>query len=110
MRSSGLHAVFKKAVVALACAGALATAGALLGDDFEDPINPHSVVGDSVVAFGGTQVVPTDVGGALIDAKETIEPQMSVLLLTGTVNVSPGMTVEVQTSPTFDSWVSGGTS
>jgi len=108
MYGSKFRSVFRKTVVVLACAAALAVGGALLADDYEDPINPHSP-GDPIVAFGGVEVHPTDVGGALIDAKETIEPQMSVLLMTGTVNASPGMTVEVQTSPVFDNWVSGGT-
>ena len=108
MLSLRLRSAFGRAVVALACAAALAAGGALLADDFEDPINPLSI-GPPVAAFGDVEVDPTDVGGALIDAWETVEPQMSVLLMTGTVNASPGMTVEVQTTPVFDTWVSGGT-
>jgi mevalonate pyrophosphate decarboxylase len=100
-----LHSVFGKAVLALACLAALALGGALLADDAEEPIYPHSI-GGALSVFGGLEVQPRDVGGSLIDAKETIEPQVTVLLVTSDVSASPGMAIVVQTSPVFDNWVS----
>ena len=108
MRSGGLRSVYKRTALALTCAAALAVGGALLADDFEDPILPSSI-GAPVAGFGDVEVEPTDVGGDWIDAREAIEPQMSVLLMTGAVNVSPGMAVEVQMSPVFDCQVSEAT-
>jgi hypothetical protein len=72
----------------------------------EEPIHPHSV-GEVLCAFGGVEVQPEDVGGLSIDAKDSIEPQTTALLVTTDVNTSPGQTVVVQTSPVFDNWVSG---
>ena len=105
MHSLRLDWVLKKAVLSLACVMALMLGSALLADDSEDPIKPNSV-GGAPAAFGGVEVQPGDVGGSLIDAKETVEPQVTALLMTGDVSVSPGMAVVVQTSPVFDNWVS----
>jgi hypothetical protein len=94
--------------LALVCAAALAAGRAILADDYEDPIMPDGL-GMPVAAIGDVEVAPVDVGGAWIDAREAIEPQLSVLLMTGAVSVSPGMVVEVAAGPVFECEVSGAT-
>jgi hypothetical protein len=98
MRSGGF---VRKATLVLAFAVALFAGKALLADDFEDPICPSSIT-SPVTGFGSVEVEPGDVGGDWIDAKETIEPVLSVLLMTGSVEVSPGMGVTVEATPVFD--------
>lgn len=51
----------------------------LLADDVEDPIDPTSA-GVPRVAVGDTTVEPEDARGLAIDAKEAIEPLMTVSL------------------------------
>jgi len=101
MRSAGYGFVFKRAALVLACMAVVAIGGALRADDFEDPIMPDSL-GMPVSIFGDVEVEPDGVGGAWIDAREALEPVMSVLLMTGAVNTSPGMAVKVDVSPVFE--------
>ncbi len=96
--------VLKKAVLPVICVAAFASGSALVADDYEDPIKPNSV-GRTPAAFGGIEVQPGDVGGSLIDAKDAVEPQVTAMLMSGDVSLSPGMAVVVQTCPVFDSGV-----
>ena len=92
---------FRNAALALACVVTLAVTGAVLADDYEDPIFPESLV-QPVAAFGDVEVDPKDVGGEWIDAREAVEPLMTVMLMTGEINPSPGETVEVAAGPVFE--------
>ena len=89
---------------AVVCALAVAlTAGMLRAEDSEDPFDPLD--GGAVTLPAGDVLFTTaDVGGSAIDAKDTLEPQLTVMMVTSDVSVSPGETIGVQTSPTFETW------
>jgi len=96
-----------KASVILAAVVAMAFGGAILADDFEDPVAPPGrSSGESTVAFGDSEIEPQDVGGLAIDAKEALEPQVTVMLLIGDSGATPGETTAVDAWPTFSSSVS----
>jgi hypothetical protein len=78
-------------------------AGMLRADDNEFPFDP--LTGSAVtIPAGDLLFTASDVGGSAIDAKDTLEPQLTVLMVTSDLSVSPGETVGVQTSPTFETW------
>jgi hypothetical protein len=89
---------------AAACAlVVLLASAAIRADEVELPTEP--CIGDSVtMPVGEITVEATDTGGATIYAKDTLEPQMTVMMLTTDVSVSPDQTLGVQTYPTVEVW------
>ncbi|NLW49357.1 MAG: hypothetical protein GXY85_00755 [Candidatus Brocadiaceae bacterium] len=106
MRSAEGRFLARMTALVLALTVVVVLAPPALAEDFEDPMFPLSLT-PPVAVFGSVEAEPRGVGGAWIDAREAIEPQMSVLLMTGAVNVSPGMTVEVDAGPVFECRPSG---
>ena len=95
-----------KPSVILAAVVAIAFGGVILADDYEDPVAPPGPFGGApTVAFGDSKIEPKDVGGLAIDAKEALEPQVTVMLIVEDGGRAPGETVAVQAWPTFSGWV-----
>ena len=78
------------------CAGALA-------DEHEDPWVPTGI-GAGSPTFGGITVDPQDTPGNVLDAKETLEPTVTVLLTMGDLADFTSQPVAVVTQPVFESW------
>lgn len=72
-------------LVMVACTGALVLAGVLRADDYEDPVPPPpgGLSASPTVVFGDLETGVEDVGGFAIDAKATIEPQVTATLIVG---------------------------
>ena len=106
MRSERFCRPVSRSFLILAAIAALASGTIIFGDDFEDPISPSGASGAADgVAFGDTEIEPEDVGGLAIDAKEALEPQVTVMLLMEDGGDAPGDTVAVEAWPTFFGWV-----
>ena len=71
-------------------------------DDPELPI-PLCIIAAPTLTFGCAAVTTDDVGGSSIDARETIEPQLTVLATTDDLAASPSDTIVVNTQPVFSS-------
>ena len=89
---------------AVACALVVVVASAAIrADEVEVPGEP--CIGETmIVPVGDITVEATDVSGTTIDAKDTLEPLMTVMMLTTDVSVSPDQTLSVETSPTLETW------
>jgi hypothetical protein len=89
----------------VAAAGAVLLAGVFASaEEWEDPCWPTPTGSMVTLPLADNLVDAYDVGGSAIDAKEALEPQLTVLMLTTDVSLSPGQTLGVQTSPTFQVW------
>ena len=71
----------------------------LSAEDFEWPYVGGSIGGTPEFAFGDLTVATPDVTGSSLDAKELVEPQLTVLLTMCEVVDSPSETVVVKTQP-----------
>jgi len=98
MRDIGLRTFRPVVFVVFAAAAMLLYAVAGPADDFEDPIIPGSSQ-SGILAFGPVIVHVTDIGGSSIDAKDSVEPLMTVLLTGDDTDTYTGM-VTVTTQPT----------
>ena len=89
----------------VAVLGALMVAGTLSSaDEFEQPA--ASVGSDMLVILplGDVTVEAYDAGGSAVDAKDMLEPDLTVMMLTSDVSVSSDETLAVQSSPTLETW------
>lgn len=91
-----------KLCVAVLLVAAAAWAGIVRADDVEDPVfNGGTTTGYTV--FGSTTLLTSDVGGQEIDARETVEPQLTVEMTTSPYQPSSSGMLEVSNQPLYES-------
>ena len=76
----------------------------LLAYNEEDPIEPPPI-GCVVSVFGPVVVETPDVGGLVIDAKDAVEPQTTVLLINDELETLSDGTAIITTVPSYGTCV-----
>lgn len=88
-------------ILPLALVVALVAVGSVRADDIEDPIHPAIAV-SGPIDVGDKSIALVGVGGDAVDAWETLEPQVTVYMTSGSADLSPSEHLVITAQPVVD--------